>query len=125
MGRGCRGACRWAGKGRFDAAAARGTPPPCRSVTHAILPTHPSRHAALQALLYTATALAYFLVNTLMPVVKPEAYHAAGVAGSQLPSRGGGGGGGGSSTQKHYVVLIAAGAQYALMWWLGHSSDLL
>jgi hypothetical protein len=64
------------------------------------------------------------MVNTLMPVVKPEAYHGVHVAGSQLPGRSAGASSGGSAG-KHYFVLAAAGLQYLLMWFLGHSSDLL
>ena len=72
-------------------------------------------------LLYTGCALAYFVVNTLMPVVRPEAYHAAGVAGSQLPGHAGAPV---SAAQKNYFVLMAAGLQIVLMAWLGYSSDL-
>ena len=72
--------------------------------------------------LYTAGAIAFFIVNTLMPVVRPEAYHAAGVAGSQLPGRIAGGVA--ASTQKNYFVILAAGLQFVLMFWLGHTSDL-
>ena len=60
------------------------------------------------------------MINTLMPVVKPEAYHAVALAGSQLPSRSNAA----ASAPKHWFVLAAAGAQYALMWWLGHASDM-
>ena len=90
----------------------RDAPPPPRA-------TSPTRS---QSLLYTATALAFFMINTLMPVVKPEAYHAVALAGSQLPSRTGAAAS--ASAPKHYLVLAAAGMQYAIMWWLGHASDM-
>lgn len=81
------------------------TPPPTPSHTH----------ARAQSLLYTASALGYFMVNTLMPVVRPENYRAAHVP--QLP--GGGAGSRLAEAQKNYFVLAAGGAQFLLLWWLG------
>ena len=66
---------------------------------------------------YTSTATAFFIVNTLMPVVRPENFRAAH-AGSQLP----GGGGRAAAAQKNYFVLFAGALQFALLWWLSGSA---
>lgn len=66
----------------------------------------------LQCLCYTGLATAYFMVNTLMPVVRPENFRAAHVA--QLP-----GGGKAATAQKNYFVLAAGALQILLLSWLG------
>jgi hypothetical protein len=76
---------------------------------------------------YTGAAAAYFLINTLNPLVDPSRYSAAGGGAS-----GGGGplaGGTGAPSmavrmQRTYVVIGAGAMQLVLMWWLGQSSDL-
>jgi hypothetical protein len=83
---------------------------PRRCPAPAPSPTRPA-----QSLAYTSAALGYFMVNTLMPVVRPENYRAAHVP--QLP--GGGAGSRLAEAQKNYFVLAAGGAQFLLLWWLG------
>jgi hypothetical protein len=78
------------------------------------LPTGDARRRSpgLQALLYTGMATAFFVINTLNPVVRPEVYHGGSVGGRA------------SGSQKNYFVIGAGALQLLMMWWLGSSSDL-
>ena len=69
--------------------------------------------SAPQSLVYTSTAIAFFMVNTLMPVVRPEHFRAGHVP--HLP----GGGGRAAAAQKNYFVLAVGALQFLLLWWLG------
>ncbi|RYG55500.1 hypothetical protein EON66_05155, partial [archaeon] len=67
----------------------------------------------LQALLYTGSALAYFTVNTMLRVVRPDFEGAAGPAHAR-----------GNTSQRNYFAIGMAVAQPLLMWWLGSPSEL-
>lgn len=71
------------------------------------------RNVYYLVLLYTASAMAFFMFNTLTPVVRPELYSGGGRPASS-----------GSGAQKNYLVIGAAFMQIVLMWWLGAASDM-
>ena len=82
--------------------------------------TIPGASAAVAAVAAVATAVAtaFFMVNTLMPVVRPENFRAAHGGGSQLP----GGSSRAAAAQKNYFVLFAGALQFALLWYLSGSA---
>lgn len=57
-----------------------------------------------QALLYTGVAMAYFVVNSLMPLIRAAGELAGGAAASQSRSP---------------IVLAVGAAQLLFMWWIG------
>lgn len=83
------------------------------------------------ALLYTGCACAYFLINTLSPVVDPARYAAGagGSGGSSGPLAAGPGGNfqtlsTAQRIQRNYLVIGAGALQILMMWWLGYSSEM-
>lgn len=86
------------------------TPSPHPFPTRAPLPL-------LQAFLYTSLATAYFMINTLMPLVRPENYRAAHSSTGNLP----GGVGRMAAAHKNYFVLAAGGLQFLVIWWLSRA----
>lgn len=77
-------------------------------------PLLPTPH--VQSFLYTSLATGYFMINTLMPLVRPENYRAAH-SGGALP----GGGGRLAAAQKNYFVLAAGALQFLVIWWLSRA----
>jgi hypothetical protein len=65
---------------------------------------------------YTSFATAYFVANTLMPVIRPEEYQASSTLHHTSGQT--------SVTQRNYLVLGAAILQFVMMWFLGSSSSL-
>lgn len=71
----------------------------------------------LQAFLYTAVAIFWFTVNTLVPLLRGAGAGAGGAGGDAV--------GGRPSlskmqkSQRNYLAVIAALLQVAIMWWLG------
>jgi len=66
---------------------------------------------AVGALLYTGIAAAFFLINTLMPVVRPETYTGGPSGAASPPSRS-------VVSQRNYFVVLAGLMQLFLMWFL-------
>jgi len=67
-----------------------------------------------QSLLYTGSACAYWLINTMMPTVK-AANAVAGGGGGVMATL--------AAAQRRYCVVGVGVLQLVLMWWLGSSGD--